>query len=209
MSIDSLIRSWDGTIVINGVEIPKDGTSHEIGSKLDFSKPVDILLKPKTKVDESVDFEGDKAIVEPCQGETNYVVTVKQYMTRKATPEFDFMAKWNNDNPMPLRVMVGTKLKETRGMVYMVLHGDILSERTQFCMRCGRPITNQVSQFFGLGPECGGHNYVNPFDSQEELEQAVKLYRAKLRKTTWEGWIIKSAIESLEVYNEKNLCQDR
>ena len=41
-------------------------------------------------------------------------ITVKSYMTQKSTPTFDFMSKWNNDTPMPLRVMYGTKLEETR-----------------------------------------------------------------------------------------------
>ena len=121
-------------------------------------------------------------------------ITVKQYMTEESTPEFDFMEKWNNNVPMPLRTMIGTVEKETRGMVYMKLHGDITSEKTQRCLRCGRPITNPVSQYFGMGPECGGHHYVNPFYNEEELKAAVGEYRKKLQNMTWEGWIIKSAI---------------
>lgn len=121
-------------------------------------------------------------------------ITVKQYMTKKATPEFDFMARWNNDNPMPLRTMVGTVEKETRGMVYMKLHGDMYAEKMCTCMKCGRTLTNPVSQYFGIGPECGGHNYVNPFNSEEELKEAVASYRKQLQEVTWEGWIIKSAI---------------
>lgn len=130
-------------------------------------------------------------------------VTVKQYMTRQATPEFDFMKQWNNNNPMPLRTMIGTVEKETRGMVYMKLHADITEEKTLRCLKCGRPITNPVSQYFGLGPECGGHNYVNPFYSKEELQQAVSEYRKQLRNMTWEGWIIKSAITEDEVIKDE------
>lgn len=126
-------------------------------------------------------------------------IEVKQYMTRKSTPEFDFMAQWNKDIPMPLRVMVGTVEKETRGMVYMKLHGDIYSEKICTCMKCGRRLTNPVSQYFGIGPECGGHGYTNPFDTEEELKAAVADYKAKLNKMTWEGWIIKSAILSDEI----------
>lgn len=131
-----------------------------------------------------------------------YKITVKKYMTQKATPEFDFMAKWNNDIPMPLRTMVGTVEKETRGMVYMKLHGDIYAEKICTCMKCGRPLTNPVSQFFGIGPECGGHNYVNPFNSEEELKEAVSAYKKQLINTTWEGWVIKSAILEQDVYGE-------
>lgn len=127
-----------------------------------------------------------------------YKIEVKGYMLKKATPEFDFMARWNNDEPMPLKIMYGVKLKETKGMVRMRLHGDIKERVTQRCMGCGRPITNPVSRYFGLGPVCGNHDYTNPFDTEEELQQAVADYRAKLVNTVWEGWIIKSAIESID-----------
>ena len=71
------------------------------------------------------------------------------------------------------------------------------------CLKCGRPITNPVSQYFGMGPECGCHNYINPFYSKEELENAIKDYREKvLHNMTWEGWIIKSAIISEEVLTD-------
>lgn len=127
-------------------------------------------------------------------------ITVKTYMTQQASPGFDFMAKWNNNVPMPLRVMVGTVEKETRGMVYMKLHGDIVAEKITTCMKCGRQLTNPVSQYFGLGPECGGHNYVNPFNTEEELRAAISNYREELRNITWEGWVIKSAIIDNEDY---------
>lgn len=135
-------------------------------------------------------------------------IKVKSYMTKKATPEFDFMEKWNNNNPMPLRIMVGEKIKETPGMVYMKLHGDITSTQTQVCMKCGRPITNNVSKYFGMGPECGGHSYVNPFNSEEELKEAVEAYRRTLNQITWEGWIIKSAIEGYESLDNTETTQE-
>ena len=131
-----------------------------------------------------------------------YKIEVKNYMMKKSTPEFDFMAKWNNDNPMPLKIMVGSVEKETRGMVYMKLHGDILAEKTVRCMKCGRTLSNPVSQYFGIGPECGGHNYVNPFDTEEQLKAAVAEYKKTLNDITWEGWIIKSAITNQEFLEE-------
>ena len=115
-------------------------------------------------------------------------------MTQKASATFDFMEKWNNKISMPLRTMVGTVEKETRGMVYMKLHGDIIEERVRMCMKCGRVLTDPVSQYFGIGPECGGHNYVHPFNTDEELKAAVDAYKKQLRNITWEGWVIKSAI---------------
>lgn len=132
--------------------------------------------------------------------ETEYVIKVKQYMTKPATPSFDFMDKWNNGVPMPLRVMVGKKLKETKGMVKMELRGEIIQEVNPVCMKCGRELTNPVSQYFGIGPECGGHHYVNPFETEAELRQAVAETRKQLQKITWTGWIIKSAIEEQKIW---------
>lgn len=123
-----------------------------------------------------------------------YKITVRQYMTKPSTPEFNFMAQWNNNNPMPLRTMVGDIIQETRGMYFMRLHGDITERTTRICMKCGRELTNPVSQFFGIGPECGGHGYVNPFDTEEELQKAVEAYKKELNNITWTGWVIKSAI---------------
>ena len=85
-------------------------------------------------------------------------------------------------------------------MVYMKLHGDITGKITHHCMKCGRPITNPVSQYFGMGPECGGHNYVSPFENEEDLKEAVEKYRREyLQQIKWEGWIIKSSIIEQEV----------
>lgn len=182
----TMLKDYKGTIEING-------------EKYDSVKDA---IKHFNSVDDSIHIrlcaKHDNAIKTQSDALQMHKITVKQYMTRKATPEFDFMKQWNNDEPMPYRTMIGTVEKETRGMVYMKLHADITEEKTLHCLRCGRPITNPVSQYFGLGPECGGHNYINPFYSDEELREAVKAYREKLRNVTWEGWIIKSAITNDE-----------
>jgi len=130
-----------------------------------------------------------------------YKIKVKSYMLlpTEEGSDFDFMKKWNNNIPMPLMIMVGDKVKETKGMVFMKLHGDITSTITQQCLRCGRDITNPVSQYFGMGPKCGHHNYTNPFPTEEELYAEVNKYRKYLQGLTWEGWIPKSAI----VHEEK------
>ena len=54
----------------------------------------------------------------------SYKITVKKYMTEPATVNFDFQDKWNNGNPMPLCIMQGEVIKETRGMYYMKLKSD-------------------------------------------------------------------------------------
>lgn len=179
----NLVKSWNGPVEVNGTLY--DSINAAILVCNGISGDINIKLLHKQKIENK-----------PNTGENKvtYQITVKKYMTQKANAGFDFMEKWNHNVPMPLRTMVGTVEKETRGMVYMKLHGDILEERTFSCMKCGRALTNPVSQYFGIGPECGGHNYVHPFDTDEELKAAVEEYRKQLRNMKWEGWIIKSAI---------------
>lgn len=189
----SLLKDYKGKVEINGEKFDsiRDAIKH-------FKSDGDtITIKLSSNNQSCV-----KSSVRALNEHTQKKITVKQYMTRKATSEFTFMKEWNNDIPMPLRTMIGTVEKETRGMVYMKLHGDITSEKTQRCLACGRVITNPVSQYFGMGPECGGHNYINPFYSKEELQAAVQEYRKKLQNMTWEGWIIRSAILEEEDINE-------
>lgn len=57
----------------------------------------------------------------------SYKITVKKYMTEPATVNFDFQDKWNNGKPMPLCIMQGEVIKETRGMYYMKLKSDDIS----------------------------------------------------------------------------------
>lgn len=186
-----LLQGWKGAVEVNGQRF--DSVAQLLASDTPMTDTIHIKLCPA--VDTGVN-EAKKGHSEPAGGEV--VVTVKKYMTQPSTPEFDFMAKWNNDNPMPLRTMVGRRVKETPGMVYMELHGDIIAEKTTTCMCCGRKLTNPVSQYFGIGPECGHHNYVNPFDTDEELQEAVSQYRKQLQNITWTGWVIKSAIAKEE-----------
>lgn len=131
-----------------------------------------------------------------------YKIHVKKYMTEKSTPQFDFMAKWNNDIPMPLVIMTGKVVKQTRGMVQMELHG--VPEETSICMCCGRKLTNKISMLYGLGPECGQHAYINPFNSDQELEDYLTEVRSKISDITWSGWVIKSAIKNWEEIEKEN-----
>lgn len=178
---------WKGKVVVNGVEY------NSVADIPELTEGATLVFLPKVSKVASVESNGDNPI-QAVDGKQEHVITVRQYMTKPASPEFDFMAKWNNNIPMPMRTMVGTVEKETKGMVYMKLHGDYIANRMYTCMCCGRKLTNPVSQFFGIGPECGGHNYTHPFDTDEELRQEVDKYRKVLLNMTWEGWIIKSAI---------------
>ena len=94
---------WKGSCSINDrdfASIPGDFS--------DFKGQVHIKLYPKGKKPlESSDMKS-KASIKDVESTGEIKISVKAYMTRKATPEFDFMAKWNNNNPMPLRTMTGT-----------------------------------------------------------------------------------------------------
>jgi len=126
----------------------------------------------------------------------SYIIKVRQYMTKPASEDFDFQAKWNSNIPMPFRIMKGRVLKETRGMVMMDCIAVPL--KTDVCMRCGRPLTHPVSRLYGIGPECGGHAHINPFDTEEELYAALDKVREQLAQIKWRGWIIKTAIEECQ-----------
>lgn len=132
-----------------------------------------------------------------------YIIKVRQYMTKPSTPEFDFQTKWNNDIPMPFRIMQGIVLKETRGMLMMDC--KVVPLQTDTCMRCGRTLTNPVSRLYGIGPECGNHAYINPFNTEEELYDALDEVRDTLEQITWKGWIIKSAIEECKHIESEKL----
>ena len=185
----SMLKNWKGSVVINGVEY-ENASQAILSTKLSDLADISIVLNSAQKHAQ----KRSETHVSDVSDVQQYRITVKQYMTKKASEDFDFMKKWNNDVPMPFRTMIGTVEKETRGMVYMKLHADIYARVIPTCMKCSRPLTNKISQYFGVGPECGGHNYVNPFSSEEELDKAVDSYRKQLQKVTWEGWIIKSAI---------------
>ena len=186
-----LLKSYPGNLKVNGREFENVFQAIQAFGGYQGRLVIELNTKPTPPPWEE-EVEESK--------ETEYVIKVKQYMTKPATPSFDFMDKWNNGVPMPMRIMVGKKLKETRGMVKMELRGEIVQEVNPVCMKCGRTLTNPVSQYFGIGPECGGHNYINPFETDAELRQAVAETRKQLQNITWTGWIIKSAIEEQKIW---------
>lgn len=151
---------------------------------LSSNKSEDVVTKEKELV--SGKFENDKT----------YRITVKKYMTQKSNRDFDFMSKWNKDIPMPFVRMTAKVIKQTRGMIYAECFGDI--EKTDICMKCGKPLTNPVSRLYGLGPECGHHAYINPFNTEDELKEHLEEIKIKLRNVKWTGWIIKSAVKEYE-----------
>lgn len=188
MNLIEYLNSYNGRLMVDGVDVSTLTLDHTQTSTI-------INLIPNTMA--TTASRGDNR-VQAVGSDDVYRFTVKTYMTKPSTPDFDLMARWNNDIPMPLCTMVGKVVKETKGMVYIDVHGDTDGKPVQFCMKCGRQITNPVSRYFGLGPECGGHKYVNPFVSEEALHSAVDTYRKEvLQKMTWAGWVPKSAIKEM------------
>lgn len=177
--IEKLLKDWKGEISIND----KHYTNVEACAS-DFktlSNDTHILLHSNVK-------NAKTSVVDTLNDVTEYRITVKKYMTEPASPGFDFMAKFNNNNPMPLRTMTGTIEKETRGMVYMKLHGQ--AEPVIKCMRCGRTLTNEVSKMYGIGPEC-----ITKIPMLMNLDISdVDNIKKKLVDVVWEGWIIKSSL---------------
>lgn len=163
----TLLKDWSGE-----VEIKDKGTDS-----------IHIILHSRKKVQSSP--------VQSISDVKERKITVKKYMTEPASPGFDFMAKWNNDIPMPMRVMSGTVEKETRGMVYMKLHG--MGKPTITCRCCGKELTNPISRNYGIGPIClSKMGITEPIDNVDSI-------REKLVSISWEGWVIKSAIVEEEI----------
>jgi hypothetical protein len=127
----------------------------------------------------------------------SYKITVKKYMTEPATANFDFQDKWNNGKPMPLCIMQGEVIKETRGMYYMNLQGK--AEPTSRCLVCGKTLTNPISKLYGIGPECSEKVGLIRIESEEEAKEKLNHIMEQIDDISWTGWVIKSAIKEWEV----------
>lgn len=177
------LKNWPGEVEIDGQHYNsiQDALQRSPG---DFNEStcIKLLCKQQNAVNES------QTVQEAHSDEVK--ITVKQYMTKPASPEFDFMLKWNNNVPMPMRTMIGKTEKETRGMVYMNLHG--FGYPTVTCAVCGKELTNPVSRHYGIGPIC-----LSKMGISRDIED-VDGIKEDLAKIEWSGWIIKSAIVDKE-----------
>lgn len=190
--LESLIKSIERQPEMNGLSMQEFLNQFEEGQTVSITYLATIKEEKKQVVPLHISGDG-------LHKGHEYIVRVKKWMTQETTSsDFDFMQRWNNNIPMPFRVMRGRVLSETRGMVFMELKGTVL--KTDYCMRCGRPLTHPVSRLYGLGPECGGHAHINPFNTEEELHAAFAEVKEKLGSITWKGWIAKSGvIEAVEI----------
>lgn len=180
----TLLKSWKGPVEINGTRY---NSIKDAPSTLSGDIHIKLLVNTQNVVSDAGN--APKAqIVDACPIE--YKITVKKYMTEKASPSFDFMSKWNNNNPMPMRTMQGTVLQETKGMIKMKLHGLALA--TINCSCCGKELTNPISRHYGIGPICLSKiGIVRDISDIENIKE-------DLENIEWEGWIIKSAITERE-----------
>lgn len=188
-----LIESWKGAVEINGENY--DSVQSALKAFSVSNDKIHIVLHSDVKNATQSMRASSKQTIEQSADKTEYRITVKKYMTQPATPSFDFMAKWNNNKPMPMRIMRGTIEKETRGMVYMNLHG--FAQKTITCACCGKELTNPISRHYGIGPICLGKlGIVNAIDDVENIKE-------QLVNIKWSGWVIRSAItEREEIKND-------
>jgi hypothetical protein len=190
------LKGFNKKVEINGEELTVDELINKF-SATEGAIKIKVLGMPARLTTDT-----DNPIKE-VQTEKIYRIKVRQYMTKPPVPEFDFHTKWNNGIAMPFRIMTGKKIKETKGMVMMELWAEMEGETMTTCMKCGRILTNNVSKYFGIGPECGSHDYTNPFATESELKEAVAEVKKQLMQVRWIGWVIKSALLSCEVIREE------
>ena len=187
-----LIESWKGAVEVDGVKY--DSVQALTSSSKTFSDKVHIVLHANAKNVTEKHTELKKQSVEASTDSTEYEITVKKYMTQPSSGSFDFMLKWNKNKPMPCVMMRGTVEKETRGMVYMNLHG--FAKPTITCACCGKELTNPVSRHYGIGPICLGKlGIVSAIDDIENIKE-------QLERIKWSGWIIRSSILSQKIVEQ-------
>lgn len=157
-------------------------------------KPFEFTLEGKRKEINTEDYICPP--VKKMEVGKSYKITVKKYMTEPATSTFDFQDKWNDGKPMPLCIMQGEVIKETRGMYYMNLQGK--AEPTSRCLVCGRVLLNPISKLYGIGPECSEKIRLIRIESEEEAKEKLKHIMEQIDDISWTGWVIKSAIKEWE-----------
>ena len=157
-------------------------------------KPFELTLSRKQIETSNDDFICQ--LVQKMEAGKSYKITVKKYMTEPSTSTFDFQDKWNNGVPMPLCIMTGKVIKETRGMYYMELAGK--AEPMTRCMCCDKTLSNPVSKLYGIGPECGEKVGIIRIESEEEAKEKWNRLVKEIENIKWSGWVIKSAIKEFE-----------
>lgn len=185
----AILSKWQGAVEIDGVRYESVKDAVGVFKTLNSRSSIKLCASAV-----KVDTEQNRQHIAQSTDSEEYEITVKRYMTQPSSGGFDFMLKWNKNEPMPCVTMRGTVEKETRGMVYMNLHG--FAKPTITCMCCGRELTNPISRYYGIGPICLGKIGISrQIDDIENIKE-------DLVKMKWSGWIIKSAIIRKEIVND-------
>jgi hypothetical protein len=185
-----LLKDYHGSLVINGKEFDTVKEAKEFFQSYKGGLTI-ILNKTHVQSDNT-----NRKLVHTIDDQMTYLVTVRKYMT--TYDKSFFLHKMNHQGPMPYMTMYGHKLEETKGLVKMELWADISATQITTCMRCGRPLSNPISQLLGLGPECGAAEHMALISSGIDVEKVREEFRKTLQKVTWVGWIVKSAINSVK-----------
>lgn len=101
MIFEEELKEFDGNIIINGKPYTKDNLPD-----LDAFENLDIYLEPS----------GKEAKKQEDLKTKRFIFTVKEEMTEFGKGQQNFHKKWNNDNPMPYRRMIGNILEELDSM---------------------------------------------------------------------------------------------
>lgn len=117
-----------------------------------------------------------------------------------------FNDRYNGGKPMPMIVMHGEVLKTTDKCYYVRVSGR--PEKSTTCLHCGRPLTNSISQHYGVGPVCGKHFYISNITEDNVKEKFTEI-RDKLAEVVWEGYIpIREVSIKLEEWYEVEFMHD-
>lgn len=179
------LKTYKGKILVNEAELDNDSAI----TLLDNSDG-DFIIKLFPKEEEPIIYADKIKII------------VKPSMTKIDNSSLtNFNNQYNNGIPMPLRTMFGEITRETKSMYYANLHGKVVV--TARCMKCGRTITNKLSMYFGIGPECGKDLRILTPQTREEYEKYKKTIEDRIEKINWQGWIPKSSVITLEYIDDK------
>lgn len=189
---------WKKKLRVNGMVFENSADAYDFFKNFDGDVVVEFNFKER-KITATGEVQAEKT-EEEYEDQKLYRVKVRQYMTKPPTQDFDFHTKWNGGREMPMRIMVGKVVGETPGMYKMDLFAKPMP--SSICMVCGKTLTHPVSLIYGIGPECGRHFHMNPFDTEEELEASFEQLKQRMADIEWCGWIPKKAFEEMEVIED-------
>lgn len=189
-----LLQNFKGSVVVNDITFASIKEAEEHFK--DYVGGLRILLKPNNVIKYDNNTETSSTSTSTKQSSDIYRVEVKSYMSRPFEEGF-FLAKMNK-SPMPYLIMVGSIISQTEKMVKMDLHVDLNYDTSVKCIRCGRVLTNPISQYLHIGPECGASEHMRLLNSGISIDEVRNRLQDSLKDVHWVGWIPKSAIVSAE-----------